>query len=275
MRGGARPCTLPGCTLLPVLACLVLAQSSGCRVEVGNLEAQAGPPAQLPRDERVSQFSTIEQRVIELTNEFRRQHGREPLHGNDTLNQAARYFANYMARTNRYGHTADDKQPWERAKEHGYDYCLIAENIAYQWRSAGFPATELAQRFVTGWEESPVHRENLLNPHFTETGVALAQGDSGIYFAVQMFGRPKSMAIEFKVANQADVAVGYTVGDDAFDLPPRFTRTHQVCTPAGLTFQLVGNQQPTSSDSSSFTPSHGDSFVVRSRPDGHLQVAKE
>src|SRR5437016_1322189 len=80
----------------------------------------------------------VEKRIIEATNEFRSKENRRELSVSPELSRAARYFADFMAQTDKYGHTADGKQPGERAKEHGYQYCLIGENIAYFFNPAGF-----------------------------------------------------------------------------------------------------------------------------------------
>ena len=85
----------------------------------------------------------------------------------------AQAFADYMARTDRYGHTADGNQPSDRAKARGYDYCIVLENIAYAFNSEGFTGEKLAGQFVTGWQNSPGHRRNMLDPDVTETGVAV------------------------------------------------------------------------------------------------------
>jgi uncharacterized protein YkwD len=83
---------------------------------------------------------------------------------NPELTAAAQVFATLMARTDRLSHAADDKTPAERAKAHGYDACLIAENIASQQNPVGFTAETLAQGFFQGWQHSPSHRESLPRP---------------------------------------------------------------------------------------------------------------
>jgi hypothetical protein len=155
-----------------------------------------------------------------------------------------------MARTNKYGHEADGNHPWERVALFRYDYCVVAENIAYQMKSTGFETKELAGSFFEGWKESPPHRKNMLQPHVTETGVAIGHAPgSDRYFAVQLFARPQSEAIAFQVTNRTDETVRYTVGaargDEAeshdaqseqqtFDLPPRATMSHTRCLPARI-----------------------------------------
>src|SRR5690606_33078617 len=123
---------------------------------------------------------------------------RDPLEVNVQLTKAARAFAAYMAKTNRYGHNADGHSPVERVAAAEYDYCTVRENIAYAFRSGGFNSEALAERFTTGWKKSPGHRQNMLARYVVETGVAIAKSnDTDTYFAVQLFGRPKSKAIEF------------------------------------------------------------------------------
>jgi hypothetical protein len=98
------------------------------------------------QERRGPDLPQVQEQIVELTNELRRREGLEPLHVNSELNEAAGYFADYMARTDKYGHTADGRTPADRASAHGYDYCLVLENIAYVFRSAGYPTEQaLAQ----------------------------------------------------------------------------------------------------------------------------------
>ncbi len=197
--------------------------------------------------------------IVEQTNSFRKAEKRPPVEANDKLTETAQSFAKYMAQTDKYGHTADGNRPSERAKTHGYDYCIVLENIAYAYDSRGFTAEKLTDQFVTGWKESPGHRKNMLDPDATQTGVAVARSEkTGHYYAVQMFGRPKSAAIEFRIENRAGETVQYTLGDTPYALQPRYTRTHTLCRPAELTFRWPGEKvEPTT-----LTPATADDFVV-------------
>ena len=47
-------------------------------------------------------------------------------------------------------------------------FLLAGENLA-----TGFETTEL---LVTGWMESPGHRDNILSPHFEDCGIAIIDG---------------------------------------------------------------------------------------------------
>jgi uncharacterized protein YkwD len=86
------------------------------------------------------------------TNDFRAELGLGRLEANAALDRAAQDFADYMARTDRYGHTADGKEPSDRAQARGYRFCLVSENIAYQFSSEPYGTEDLARRYVEGWK---------------------------------------------------------------------------------------------------------------------------
>ena len=178
--------------------------------------------------------------LIEETNAFREKNGRSAVRVNPKLTETANYFARFMAKTDKYGHHADGNRPSGRAKKHGYDYCVITENIAYQYDSRGFETRELADKFFVGWKESPGHRKNMLDPDVTETGVAIAKGaETEHYYAVQMFGRPQSQSFKYEIHNDSESTIAYKVGDRSLKLPPRYIfRTHQACRKQEIRFHL-------------------------------------
>ena len=179
--------------------------------------------------------------VIQQTNAFRKMQGRQSHTVDPALSRAADEFARYMARHGKYGHTADGRTPADRASAHGYDYCLVLENIAYVFRSAGYPsASALAHDMVEGWKKSPQHRDAMLDADATQTGVAIARAADGRYYGVQMFGRPKSASIRFSISNLAGTPVEYRAGERAYTLPPRTTREHTVCRPLTLNIAVAG-----------------------------------
>jgi uncharacterized protein YkwD len=203
-------------------------------------------------------LADVVERLISRTNAFRQQEGRPPVAPNPQLTAAAQDFAAFMARTGQLSHTADGQTPEARAKAHGYDPCLIAENIAYQHNPAGFTTEALAEGFFQGWQQSPDHRKNLLDPAVTETGVGVAgSGQTGAYYAVQLFGRPMSQQIEFHVTNHTDTTIRYAIESQTFPLPPRATRTHQLCRPAEVTFHWPGTPER-----KTVHPSHGERYTI-------------
>lgn len=185
--------------------------------------------------------ATAEARILELVNQYRSESGREGLARETTLSATSRDFALYMARTGRYGHEADGRQPAQRAEAQGYNYCMVAENIAYQFRSDGFALEGLSRGFVQGWIDSPPHRVNMLEPVAVESGIGIARSEKGVYYAVQMFGRPRSMRVSFQVENRSGTPVQYKLGEQSFPLPVRATRTHEQCSPAPISPEGTGS----------------------------------
>ena len=228
-------------------------------------------------ESRKADVSKVAARIVEMTNSFRSGESRERVKSNAELHAAARYFADYMARTGRYGHTADGRQPSGRAERHGYDFCLVAENIAYAHNSAGYGTEDLAKEFTQGWINSPGHRQNMIEPDVVETGVAVSRSDSGVYYAVQMFGRPKSLEVQFRLVNRAGRAVTYTVGNERYNLLPRVTRTHTRCRPSTLSFNLSSTEGGVGQlkRSEGFKPRDGDVYVVAEKQGGGLDVRRE
>ncbi len=205
----------------------------------------------------------VEQEIFKKTNAFRQDEGRQKVDIDETLNKTATQFANYMARTDRYGHYAEGKGPAKRAEEQGYDYCVIAENIAYEFKTKGFKTDKLAEGFVTGWKNSPPHRRNMLKRSVTETGVAVAQSHkTGVFYAVQIFGRPKSAKIEFRITNKSDVTFHYALGDRQYELPPNYARTHTICEPSKLRWQPGLKSSEAKSKSQELTPENGAEYSV-------------
>jgi len=140
-------------------------------------------PAVSPSSATLGTMSALEQAVVDLTNQARQQNGLPALQVSSQLVSAAQIHTGDMARLNQMAHTLPGvAQPdlRSRAAAVGYNYSWIGENIAF-----GYPD---APSVVTGWMNSPDHRENILNPNFTEIGVGFAWSAGGLPYATQVFG---------------------------------------------------------------------------------------
>jgi uncharacterized protein YkwD len=116
--------------------------------------------------------------VIALTNASRRHEHLEALKVNAKLTAAANRKLDDMLRHAYFEHRSPDgRQPWDFMWAAGYCYRYAGENLAMGYRDA--------QTQQQGWMDSRGHRENILNQHYTEIGVAARNG-----YAVVMFGRP-------------------------------------------------------------------------------------
>jgi uncharacterized protein YkwD len=214
------------------------------------------------------------QLMIEQTNAFRRAQGQQPVRLNADLENAASSFAHYMATNDKYGHTADGHEPWERARSAGYDYCLIDENIAYASDPAGFTTQRLVEIFVRGWEQSPEHRRNLLDPDIIDIGVAVAHDTkTGKYYAVQDFGRPKSMALHFTISNHTDSEFSYRIDTKDFKLPPHYRMTHSRCRQTTVEVTLSGRDGKEHVET--IRPSNDQTFTIHENESGQPIISGE
>ncbi|SMP66989.1 Uncharacterized conserved protein YkwD, contains CAP (CSP/antigen 5/PR1) domain [Neorhodopirellula lusitana] len=195
----------------------------------------AEPDSSQSRERSSDMISSVERAIITQTNEFRKSKDLDSVEPENDLTKAAENFAKFMAKTGKYGHRANGMTPAERAKEAGYDYCVVRENIAYRTNTGEVSADDLIEVFVQGWIDSPPHRENMLADYVTHTGVAVATTDDVTFYAVQLFGRPKSAAFQLEISNQSGEpqTVVFTANDqsDEVEIQPRTTLKMTRCLP--------------------------------------------
>ncbi len=185
-----------------------------------------------------SMISKVEASIVEKTNQLRQEAGLPAVEANEELTDTAMKFATFMAETDKYGHQADGQTPAQRARKAGYDYCVVRENIAYRVNTGEVTSDGLTDAFVQGWIDSPEHRENMLADYVVHTGVAVATTDDESYYAVQMFGRPKSAAIQLKLTNESSgmqaIVIESNDSSDEIEMPARSVLTMSRCFPATL-----------------------------------------
>jgi len=211
--------------------------------------------------------------IIEMTNDFRRQNRLSELKRNRTLDQAARRFASYLARTGKFSHTADGRRPGDRTKAAGYRHCRIAENLALNVDSRGFRTRQLARGAVDGWKNSPPHRKAMVDPFATEIGVGVIKAArEHRYLSVQLFGRPQALQYRFTIRNMAAKPVGYAQSGRRHDLAPRTEVQHTECNPASLRFERIRQANRPRGARAEFSTRDGDLFVVRTGRLGELVV---
>lgn len=130
--------------------------------------------------------SIFPQQVVEQTNAQRAMDGLPPLSLNQQLTEAAAGKANHMFANNYWAHVAPDgTTPWVFIKNAGYRYSVAGENLARDFGDTG--------SMIGAWMNSPTHRENIMNPKYSQIGVAVVDGvleGSETTLVVQMFGNP-------------------------------------------------------------------------------------
>lgn len=126
------------------------------------------------------------QKVIDDTNIERQKAGLPALVENSVLDEAAKAKAANMFTENYWAHySPSGKDPWGFIKSAGYNFSYAGENLARNFYNS--------DDVVKAWMNSPSHKENLLNSHYQEIGIAVVEGTlqgQQTTLVVQMFGRP-------------------------------------------------------------------------------------
>jgi len=124
--------------------------------------------------------------LVNLTNQNRATAHVSELKINPLLEKAAQMKANDMASKGYFAHnTPDGKTPWYWFELAGYKYAYAGENLAVNF--------ENSEDVETAWMNSRGHFLNIMNPKYTEIGIATSTGMYKGYqavFVVQMFGAP-------------------------------------------------------------------------------------
>jgi uncharacterized YkwD family protein/spore coat assembly protein SafA len=127
-----------------------------------------------------SDVKSIENQVVQLTNQQRARYGLPPLAHDWQLSRVARYKSADMRDKHYFSHTSPTYgSPFTMMKNFGISYHTAAENIAAGQRTP--------QEVVNSWMNSPGHRANILNRNMTHIGVGYAKGGSYGHYWTQMF----------------------------------------------------------------------------------------
>lgn len=211
----------------------------------------------------------VEARTIALTNQFRAQHGLEALTVDARLADTAREYAGYIARADKLDHDADGSSPAERIRKGGYVFCMVAENLASEFDTRGFSVEALSHNLVKGWSESPTHRANMLQPDVTQMGMGVARNPkSGEYYAVQVFARPISQVLRFRVTNRTGATVRYDYRGRNIALSPKQARSHDSCAPGEIRLDAAGQLV-------TLRPKDGGRYAVVETGRGNFKLSEE
>lgn len=125
--------------------------------------------------------------LTQFTNENRSDRQIQSLSVNPLLEKAARLKAQDMIENNYFSHVSPDGvDPWHWFDEAGYSYKHAGENLASDFYDT--------RNVTNAWMNSPLHKRNILNPKYTEIGVAIETGihqGRRVALVVQMFGSPR------------------------------------------------------------------------------------
>ncbi len=128
---------------------------------------------------------TFENEVVNLINQERANAGVAPLTIHSSLTSAARSHSQDMACNGFFSHTSPTSgSAFDRILAHGYSYSWAGENII-----AGYSTPAYS---VAWWMNSQAHKNNILNPNFTNIGIGYAYSDESLYgtYVTANFGSP-------------------------------------------------------------------------------------
>lgn len=154
----------------------------------GFAHAAGDPTPALSSNLQTTETDMAQDDVVRQVNQVRTGKGLKPLKTNSKLEQAAAARVNNLCDNNYFAHT--DKlghRFFYYIQQADYSYDTAGENLA-----KGYATVDHA---VTAWVASPSHYENIINPNYTETGVAVLScpqflDETNVSIIVQLFGKP-------------------------------------------------------------------------------------
>lgn len=173
------PLWLPGLTLALTLGgCETLQQLPTSFRLQPSPQATVQPPAPSPS------LAKMEAEVFQGINQIRQKKRLAQFRQNDKLAAVARNYSRRMAEQRFFAHTSPQGDTMvERVRSAGIFYFMLGENL---FTSTNIP--QPAQAAITGWMNSPGHRDNILNPVYREMGIGVWKRGNTYYFT-QLFIR--------------------------------------------------------------------------------------
>ena len=143
--------------------------------------------------------------LIDLTNQERDNRQLPLLSYNSLLEKASYLKAEDMSSMGYFSHNSPTGvTPWHWFDVVGYDYQYAGENLAVNFSNS----EEVSQ----AWMNSPLHRDNILNPNFKDIGISMRDANyenKNTIFVVQMFGtqeeKTKQIETETKVVHNQPI----------------------------------------------------------------------
>lgn len=153
---------------------------------LGSNSAVEGSPYQ------TFQLDATSSSILTLVNQNRAANGLAPLTFNPVLTFAAKLQSDQMAQQSMaqglyeaMNHTLLGvalPTMSSRSNYAGYEYTYLGENIAFGYAGAA--------EVMNGWMNSTGHRANILDPNYTEIGIAVKANPEGVPYYTQVFGKP-------------------------------------------------------------------------------------
>jgi len=120
--------------------------------------------------------------IVALTNLERNKLSLAPLIANVQLTTAAQKKAEHILAEQYFSHNSLDGEKFSTwVKEENYRYLVVGENLAMGFNSA--------EEVLNAWMNSPLHKENILNPRYRDIGIGIIRG--------QMNGKETEIIVQY------------------------------------------------------------------------------
>jgi len=117
--------------------------------------------------------------IVKLTNKYRS----TPLVLDAKLSEVAQRRADDMATKHYFSHVSPEGlRAWDFMKRYNYHYLCAGENLAVGYKSD--------KSVVAAWIASPSHKDNIVDPKFTNIGIGISSDGKNVY-VVQLFSKPQ------------------------------------------------------------------------------------
>lgn len=152
-------------------------------------EPTAPPPAPAaPTGLDTAPMDSYSQALFDATNKRRIDSGQQPLRANGYLVGIARIRSRDMADHNYFAHVSPitGDNAFTLMDKHGVPYGWAGENLAKN----NYTVSECVHVADEALWNSPPHKENILNPNYTDMGIALVIDASGMKYFTIIFTGP-------------------------------------------------------------------------------------
>jgi len=157
---------------------LIFASSAFAEGGAPGLPTAKGPSV------KTAEHSEPEGRLITLMNQSRAKAGLRPLQPSRLLGEVARAHSREMSAGDFFSHTSPTGWgPMERLERAGYAWKAFGENIGC--------GEDSPEKILLSWMNSSDHRENVLDPAYTEVGIGLVRGGKCRTYWTALFARPR------------------------------------------------------------------------------------
>lgn len=171
------------------VAALLVGMLAGCQLPLGRPGTVVLPnPPNSPIDNDVD-VAALERDLIEQVNAARVENGARALRTLESMMRAARGHAQELTARHELDHTSTQPGRSTFAQR-------LALAGAPAWTLAGenlimlpYNTVDVAERAVLGWLGSASHREQMLEPTYTDTGIGVGRDEHGNWYIVQLFIR--------------------------------------------------------------------------------------